>query len=521
MAAVLSPGQETRDSETVRYRSFPEIVEEIARAIETSGKPAAVVWVVDNASMLQSSKHGDLMAEAIPRAFGSNKTRTHHAVLSMGPDDAGLVLKPSEDLAAVSRAIQTLAGSKPDDRIKNCLANLRTAAKVAAATGSPKRVVVLFTQENGDNEDDLEATVRTFKSSGVLFFAIAGEAVYADPYWESVIENSSYHSTSEADKFRKLKFQLRGPECGYVEFPYGWPLQFQDPAYTVPSGFGTYGLNRLATLTGGKYFLYNIDRSSGTFCQRYGCPLCSGRHKECGGAYDVTKLRMTGPDIGSRDQIRDRLSRERLFLALLGTWERLNRSGLLRGAPRLKATGGRLVEAKASGTSGSPFTFGADWKTNRGQAMRTAAELDRIVAEFAQVLADEGSRGDKRVLATADAFHLHLRVLRWNLVQLALFCEEMDRAARQKRPAGENPFSGAVFDDCTGCRSGSYGIRPVYLCHGGAALKDVRLLGGEAEEKDKRELLDLADRVIEKHRGTPWEVLVRRAALLIFTHAGD
>lgn len=528
VAAILllpgtAPAQESRDSETVRYLGFSEILADIARGVDGSAKPgdkAAVVWLIDNATMLQTSKHGDLLAESIPQHFGGLKTRTHHVVLVMGAEDATLACKPTEDLAVVGRSIQAVAAGKPDDRIKNCMANIRTAAKIAASTGAAKKFVVLFTQENGDNEDDLEGTLRVLRNGGVALYPICGESVFSDPYWESVVENSFHYSTAEADKYRKLKFQLKGPESGYVEFPYGWPLQMTDPAYTVPSGFGYYGLDRLATHSGGKYFLYNVDRTFFTFCQRYNCTVCSGQHKDCGGAFDITKLQVTGPEMGPRDQVRDRYSKERLFVAILNIWERLYKAGILRGAPRLKATGGRITEIKPPGGGNSMFVFGSDWRTNRGTALRGVAEIDKVVGEFGQAVADDGAAADKRILGIAEAFLVHLRVLRLNLAQLALFCDDMDKALRQKRPAGDS-FAGPVMDDCTGCRSGSYSYRNVSFCHGGSSLRDVRLLGGEAEEKEKRDILDFADKIMEKHRGTPFEVLVRRAALALFAHGGD
>ncbi len=525
LLAVLLPlgafPQETRDSETVRYKSFAEILQEIAKtadgAASKQGEKVLVVWLVDNASMLKNSKHGALLAEYIPRFFAGGKARFYHSLFAMG-EDARLALKATDDARDISRAVEALADDKPDDRIKNCLANVRTAARYAAGF-SGKKFLVLFTQENGDNEDNLEPTLKMLKDAGIVFFPICGEAVYSDPYWESTLDNTgSFAADSEA--YRRLKFQLKGPESAYIEFPYSWPYAWPDPSYSVPSGFGTYGLNRLATHSGGRYFLYLVDRSVFSFCRQYGCSVCAGNHKDCGGNFDVTKLKMTAPDIGSRDQIRERLGREKLFLAVLNAWEKLHREGLLRSSPRLRFTGGRLQEVKPSSSGAGTIALGSDWKSNKLEALRAAADLGKIAAEFAAFVEQEGAKADKRIAATADALLVHLRALHLNLGQLASFCDEMDRIVRLKKPSGPDPGpASSLMDDYIGAKIIGTSYRNVVFCHGGAALRDVRLLGGEAGEKEKREVLDLADKMIDRHRGTPWEILIRRAALVVFLPA--
>jgi hypothetical protein len=68
---------------------------------------------------------------------------------------------------------------------------------------------------------------------------------------------------------------------------------------------------------------------------------------------------------------------------------------------------------------------------------------------------------------------------------------------------------------------GSWSYRNIYLCHGGAALKGLRILGGDEGRKALHEVLDGADAIIDKHNGTPWEVLVRRGAIALYQPGGD
>jgi hypothetical protein len=49
----------------------------------------------------------------------------------------------------------------------------------------------------------------------------------------------------------------------------------------------------------------------------------------------------------------------------------------------------------------------------------------------------------------------------------------------------------------------------------------MKFLGGEEGKKEIDEVMDLANKIIEKHNGTPWEVLVRRGAVCIYAPSGD
>lgn len=60
----------------------------------------------------------------------------------------------------------------------------------------------------------------------------------------------------------------------------------------------------------------------------------------------------------------------------------------------------------------------------------------------------------------------------------------------------------------------------MWLCHGGGPLKGMKILGGDEGRKELLDVLELADKMIEKHNGTPWEVLVRRGAVALYRPAG-
>ena len=498
---LAAPSQE---SQTVRYKDLGEIVDGIAAEVRKSGK-SSVTWLVDNATMLKASRHGELLGGAVRRSFEG--VEATHLVVAFGARPRSLLRAPADaDLAA--GAIEGLADGQPDDSIKNCLSAIRETAQAMSRLKGAKRHLVLFTQENGDSEDNLEATLKILERAKISFHAVTPEAVYSDPYWESALSGVTYFF--DVSQLKKLSFQLKGPESAFLEFPYGWPFAQVDPAYTVPSGFGPYALNRLASRTGGKSYLYSVDRSPSGFCQRYGCQLCMGKHKACGAAFDGTKVGVTAPEIGSRPEYAKRYGKERLFLANLNVWKRLYEKKIIRGAPPLRASGTRLSEYRRKGKP-EPLAFtGTEWKALRQRALAAVKEVGTAAAELLKAEERFGKKADRRVLATTDALVVHLAMLDRTFTELARFCEAMGRAGR---PGPSDGFSSSALDPVPGRRVIAFTTRNYSLCHGGAPLKDVRFLG---DSKPLHEALDLADRMIEKHRGTPWEVLMRRAYLTVF-----
>ena len=508
--------QESREGSVDRNKDLPQIVREISEQVSRAtpeGKRGLVVWLVDNASVLKSSGQGKILSDLIVQNF-SDKEEIHHSLYVLGDPTQGLIA-PTKEISRITTAFDALLKEAPDNRIKNCLLGVRIAGKgVSSFRGS--RFVVLVTSSNGDNEDQLEETLRFLQKLRVRFFSIAGEAVYSDPYWKSVLAGVSSYS-SETDKFRRLKFDLAGQESAYIEFPYGWPLMSTDPSYTVPPGFGYYALSRLAVGTGGTYYVYNSGSSASTFCQSHACSICSGQHQQCGAHFQSTKLTMTAPDLRARDLVRRDYGRQPVAIAQHRAWVTLQKKGVLRGASQLKLSGKRFREVRSQmGSSSSLIAAGGSWKARKGQALRQVKEIKAVLAQFLPVLEKFGPDADLRVGATADAFHLHLKMLLFNLKQFAYFCEEMNRISRTKS-VPRKEFGGRRLDQYIGKRISGYSYRNLYLCHGGTPYRGMTFLGGDRVGEEQREILDLADQLIDRHRSTPWEVLVRRSAFALFT----
>ncbi len=446
---VCAQDRATKESATSRLHDLGAILDTIAkdidRACEKPNDRVLVVWMIDNSSALKSTRHNELFSDHIARAFMKQKVGVHHAVFTFA-ERPQLVMQGTADSRAPGRAIEWMASQKPDDKIKNLCANIRAGASYAAGF-SGKKFLIVWTPENADNEDNVEATLKMLRDTGVVLYAIADEATYSDPYWESMLAGTAYYGDS--NKYKKLKFDLKGPESAYIEFPYGWLLVAGDPAYTVPSGFGYWALNRLATHSNGEYYLYASGASSSlSFCARWACTTCGGLHKACGAHFNETKLKFTAPSIESRDEVRARLSRERLSVAIYAAWEKLFRAGLVRNSGPLKASGGGLSETKPQISTTSPLAFTNDWRQGRNVCKKLLGDLDRIVEEFADTLEKLGPEADHRSKATGDAFLVHLKLLRFNVDQLRTFCEELEQHEKSRHgPEDGKGFGSDSFDD--------------------------------------------------------------------------
>lgn len=495
----------TQADPTVRYKDLPEIAGSLAGDVEKQDG-AIVIWVVDNAPSLKQL--GRPLAAALRKSF--SKASTRHAVLALS-ETPRLVLKLTEGTEAAARAVEALSDSPSDPAIKNVLLAVREAARLAAGvSGRSAKYVVLFTQDNADTEDDLEGTVRSLKTSKITFVAIAPEAVYSDPYWSSAMSGSTY--VSDVEKLKKLPFELKGPDSAFIEFPYGWPFVRTDAATMVPSGFATYALTRLAAETGGHSFLYAPQPSPFTFCQSFGCTLCAGQHQACAAVYDETKVSLTGPDFGSRAQYVARYGKEPLYGAVVTAWDRLYRAGILSGLPQLRVNGASLSVNADKRRSEPQMPFGGtEWRSLRPAALKLAEQTARALGDLDPVLRKADKSTDRRTLATAEALDTHLRLLEQSYHQVIAFCDEMERIERGGFVEGG--FASSRWTPGPGERVIGYTYKPVYLCHGGGALKAVAFLGDRTK---LHAALDQADLRIDKHRGTPWEVLLRRGSVAVF-----
>lgn len=489
-------------------------IDDVVGKVAACAKDAHVVWLIDPSAEYHESAMPVLFSNAILSRFPS----AIHTVMPFGGRPA---ISKSKDLEKVGAAFQNL---EADEGVHCVTAQLREAAKLG-----PK-IIVLFTQANADAEDDLEATIAILKQAKITVFTVACESAYSDSWWDGTLKG--YYWLFDPKEFKKIKYSLRGAETPYQEFPWGLPHRYWvDPTLTVPSGWQSYALTRIAAATGGRSCIVNARKPGPPHCGRYwwGCPMCRGGHKTCGAVYDEVKLDLTAPFTGSREEYLSMCWKDPLYRAYTEVWEELYKKALVASPPPLLVKNGRYVEADrpamfraepwlAGRTPGVRYSGIAMWMswTKRAEGARAASKgFDDAATKLEDAIEKFGPSSSLRFRATADALLVHLRILSCQEDQFDAFCTTMDKLTRiREKLLEKDSISCNLLTTYAIVEFSAYRIRHFYfLCHGGASLKKIQFLG---DPKKLHAALDLADKMIERHRGTPWEMVIRHAGIAVF-----
>jgi hypothetical protein len=105
---------------------------------------------------------------------------------------------------------------------------------------------------------------------------------------------------------------------------------------------------------------------------------------------------------------------------------------------------------------------------------------------------------DRRWLATLDATFFSVRLARMNFLQWHHFCLE-------RQVKGDVDLKNIQI----------IRTEPRYaFCHGGKDLAREEVYGNSAVRSEWESLCSQADLLIDRHKGTPWEMLIRKGMLL-------
>jgi hypothetical protein len=511
LAAGLLADADPRLTVTVR-----DLVRRIERNTLGVAESAVVVFVVDDAlDGLQLRGLGRLVAWSFGRSFLSAEGGLAIGLVSLS-EKCIEVLDPTRDPTRTCEAFEQLA-MRTSKGYKNTLEAVRLGGQMVCREGKGLRNVVLCTLDNADVEDDVEETAGALVNAQARFYSITPEAVYSDHYWKAGrvrTQGKDYLLQGDRGQWVRASFAPHGPESAEVEFPFQWwfttYLYMDDTTLTVPAGHPHYAPARLAHITGGHAYIYApppapSSRGRTGFCASLYCPQCRGTHDSCTPLYSEAKLVLTAPFLGSRDEYVEDQSRSPLYRALIDAWEEAAKLSLVTHPPPLRWQSDKLVPRPPDDIrwrSGAPIwstsqRLGANssWvklaEQARETAGRTAEIRKRLDVTLGEVVAD---RANLRVRATAETLALFLDLSRLNHLLFEQFCLKQVDAGTKSEPE-------------------TYILKRVArnLCHGGGeSLAGLALPAGD----EWPSLGSRLDAQIEKHRGTPWEVLIRRAIIL-------
>lgn len=479
-------------------RSLDRALDVALRGRGDAGQKRSVLFLLDAAPALKSAG----FEQAFERALG----RLEAPATSVGVGVIGqrklIVVQPTTDRVLAFAAVQA-ALKAPSASIQNTLAAVRKAAATLARRGGA-RELVLVTLENGDVEDDLEATVSALKRAKVRFSCISREAFVADTFWISAARQAP----------RGLTFGAG--DGAYVTLPWGWMFQMAIANETTPSGFGNYGLCRLAAATDGRVFL-EAPPSSGHTCAYFGsCNSCLNDHLPPDESFHSRRLRALAPSVASRKEAGADMARDPYLRLLLKAWQQASKAGLLRSRPAVRlASGGVKPERRLRGALANVLGSGTNFSRFASKADALVKECDRqiawMTAELAKLATDAGSQ---RHQAMAGFTLAMLHVTRTNLVGCAAWCREVGPALLGKREYAVQPpeVDPIVYRD----RISGVGYSNLCLCHGVKPFFEFRMPGGAAWQEALERLDAVYSRYMRRWAHTPYAMALRHQALARF-----
>jgi hypothetical protein len=164
--------------------------------------------------------------------------------------------KPTADVSAVREAIN---GIQPD--VTGDETPFTTVAEIVGRWGLYKNeageayrtMIVVVTDEVGDDEARLEEAVAAARKRKVPVYVLGSQAVFG-----RVMGYMDYYDPRTKHLYRNQPVR-QGPESAMLEQVH-LPFWYDGPRYDVlEAGFGPYALSRLASATGGIYFVARLN----------------------------------------------------------------------------------------------------------------------------------------------------------------------------------------------------------------------------------------------------------------------
>ncbi len=453
------------------------------------GGERSLVVLLERSPDVQRAGFADAFAAAIARN-AARLTSTRIAVVPLGGERAAITFAPDPATAALSAR---LALTAVDKRILNVYASLRDAATGLA--GKPgAREILLVTLNNGDAEDDLEATVARLQRASIRVHVLTSEAYLADTYW-----------TRRTPPQTPRGCRMTGGDAPFVDLPHGWLFQMVDANEIAPAGVATYGLNRVAAATGGRVHLYTPPEATVHKCAVYGsCLFCTGDHVAESETFWSARVALLAASVKSRTAAAAELGQDPYHRATVKAWRDAQRAGLCAsGPPRLGSTASGGGDAR--GAESLLLMFSSNLERNAERADQAAKEARRIHAALEADLARiDPAKAQPRQRAIAEFTRLMLQLTEVNLVTFAAWCRDVAPGWLAKSPPTPAPPEiSPLFSDE---RAGGIGFTNYCLCHGATPFVRVELPGGAPLRDGLLRLAELERAFLELHGHSPFAI---------------
>lgn len=431
------------------------ITNEILLSLEQ--RPTLVVWLFDQSLSLQSKR--EQIAERFDRVYdelGLLSKAGHQGfrgaddqtppllttVASFGSDMTLMTPKPTDDLAVIQKAVRSI---KDDAAGKE---NVFTAVGQLVEQHSryrlkrPRRnvMLVVFTDEAGDDINRLDEVVTLCRRNQTPVYVIGVPAPFGrdeayvkyvdpDPQYDQSPQYLPVNQGPESIQPERVKLDFLGSTGRGRGRRGGMYRNALTSDLTLDSGFGPFGLSRLAYETGGLYFAVHPNRDTGREIRRDETEVME---TYIAAFFDPRLMRRYRPEYVSTQEYRSHVASNRARAALVQA-AGLSRTGTLgrvrlyfpkedearfarsltdaqRVAAKLEPKVLQLVSALRSGESDRPKLKKPRWQAGydlaMGRALATKVRTEgynSMLALAKQGMKFKDEKNDTWVLVSSDS----------------------------------------------------------------------------------------------------------------------
>ncbi len=290
-------------------------------------RPTLVAWLFDQSGSLKSQRES--IAKRFDRVYkelgaietsGNSAFKQHKekpllsAVAEFGTTIKLITPKPTDELPEIQAAVRSIADDPTDKGVENVFQSVRFLAEKFRhhRLAHPRRnvMIVVFTDEAGDDIDQLDTTVDICRKYEMPVYVVGVPAPFGretayvtyidpDPKYDQSPQRAPVHQGPESLLPERIKLLFGGKEENEEQ---------------VDSGFGPFGLCRLAYETGGLYFTVHPNREVGKKLNPWETAAMSSQLVSF---FDPLIMRSYRPDYVSARQYQDLLSTNRACSALV------------------------------------------------------------------------------------------------------------------------------------------------------------------------------------------------------------
>ncbi len=243
-------------------------------------RPTLVVWLFDQSGSLKPQRES--IAKRFDRIYkelgiiqkSGNKAFKQHGqqplltvVAEFGNSVDLITPKPIDDLEKIKSAVRSIKDDPKDNGKENVFQSVGLLAEKYRhyRLASPRRnvMIVVFTDEAGDDIDVLDSTVDMCRKYEMPVYVIGVPAPFGretayvkwvdpDPHFDQTPQKAPVHQGPESLMPERIMLLFNGTKENEIQ---------------IDSGFGPFGLSRLAYETGGLYFTVHPNRVTGKTIQ--------------------------------------------------------------------------------------------------------------------------------------------------------------------------------------------------------------------------------------------------------------